>query len=126
MRVRKRERERERERERVRVRKRERLLLQLNIKLKLIILITLQQQQKTDLEVYDHSKDEDCGDEVQEIGQVLSVEGLSQCSHFISTSGQQVEQSNNSSLKLSTCTHTNKIQSTSLSSNYGSNGDAVS
>ncbi len=25
----------------------------------------------------DHSKDEDCRDEVQEIGQVLSVEGLS-------------------------------------------------
>jgi len=67
-------------------------------------LINLQQNNitKTDLEVYDNSKDEDCRDEVHKVGQVLSVEGLSQSSHFISTSGQQVEQSNNGSLKLST------------------------
>lgn len=79
-------------------------------------LINLQQNNitKTDLEVYDNGKDEDCRDKVHEVGQVLSVEGLSQSSHFISTSCQQVEQSNNGSLKLSTWMYTNKIQLTLL------------
>ena len=34
------------------------------------------------LEVYDHTKDEDGGEQVHEVGQVLPVEGLSQGSHL--------------------------------------------
>lgn len=54
----------------------------------------------THLKVYHHSKDKDCGDEVHEVGQVLSVEGLSQSTHFVCPSGQQMEKRNDCSLKL--------------------------
>lgn len=65
----------------------------------------------TDLEIYDHGKDKNGSDEVHEVGQVLPVESLSQSSHFVSTSGQQVEQSDNSTLKLSACKeNTNKFK----------------
>lgn len=52
------------------------------------------------LEVYDHSEHKDGGDEVHEVGQVLSVEGLSQSTHFVCPSGQQMEKRNDCSLKL--------------------------
>lgn len=55
----------------------------------------------TDLKIYNHGKDKDGSDKVHEVGQVLPVEGLSQSSYFVSTSSQQVEKSNNSTLKLS-------------------------
>ena len=35
-----------------------------------------------DLEVDDHSEDEDGGSEVHEVGQVLAVEGLAECTHL--------------------------------------------
>ena len=54
----------------------------------------------TDLEVYDYTKDEDSGEEVHEVGQVLAVEGLSQGAHLVCPCGQQVEESNDSPLKL--------------------------
>lgn len=53
------------------------------------------------LEVYDHCKNKDGGDEVHEVWQVLPVEGLSEGAHLISASGQQVKQSDDGSLKLS-------------------------
>lgn len=55
-----------------------------------------------DLEVYHHSKDEDGGDEVQEVGQVLSVKGLSQGTHLVCAGCDQVEEGNDCSLKLRT------------------------
>lgn len=54
------------------------------------------------LEVYDHSEHKDSGDEVHEVGQVLSVEGLSQGTHLVCAGGQEMEKSNDSPLKLST------------------------
>lgn len=53
------------------------------------------------LEVYDHCKNKNGGNEVHEIWQVLPVEGLSEGAHLISASGQQVKQSDNGSFKLS-------------------------
>lgn len=53
------------------------------------------------LEVYDHCKHKDGGDEVHKVGQVLSVEGLSQGTHLVCAGGQQMEESNDGSLKLS-------------------------
>lgn len=62
------------------------------------------------LEVYDHCKNEDGGDEVHEIWQVLPVEGLSEGAHLICACGQQVKQGNDGSLKLSAWkNHSNKI-----------------
>ena len=55
----------------------------------------------TNLEVYDYSKHEDCGDEVHKVGQVLPVEGLPQRSHLVSAGGQQMKQSDDGALKLS-------------------------
>ena len=52
------------------------------------------------LEVNDHSKNENCGEEVGQVGQVLAVEGFSQGPNLVLTGGQQVEQSNDSSLEL--------------------------
>lgn len=57
----------------------------------------------TDLEVNDDAKHEDGGQEVHQVGQVLSVEGLSQGPHLVVLGGQQMEESNNSSLKFSAC-----------------------
>lgn len=54
------------------------------------------------LEVYDHSEHKDGGDEVHEVGQVLSVEGLSQGTHLVCAGGQEMEESNDGPLKLST------------------------
>lgn len=54
----------------------------------------------TNLKVYHYSKDKYSGDEVHKVGKVLSVEGLSQRTHFVSPRGQQMEESNDCSLKL--------------------------
>ena len=54
------------------------------------------------LEVYDHCKHKDSGDEVHEVRQVLSVEGFSQGAHLVRAGGQQMEESNDGSLKLRT------------------------
>jgi len=53
------------------------------------------------LEVYDYSKDEYGGNQIQEVGQVLPVESLSQSAHFVCPGGQQMEESDDCSLKLS-------------------------
>ena len=55
----------------------------------------------THLEVYDHTEDEDGGHEVHEVGQVLPVEGLPQSPDLVLPGGEQMEQSNQSTLKLS-------------------------
>ena len=55
----------------------------------------------THLEVYDHTKDKDGGHEVHEVGQVLPVESLPQSSDLILPGGEQMKQSNQSTLKLS-------------------------
>ena len=55
----------------------------------------------THLEVYDHTEDEDSGHEVHEVGQVLPVEGLPQSPDLVLPGGEQMEQSNQSTLKLS-------------------------
>lgn len=52
------------------------------------------------LKVYDDSKDEHCGDQVHEVGQVLSVEGFPQRSHFVRASGQKMEESDDGSLEF--------------------------
>lgn len=54
----------------------------------------------TNLEVNDHGKDKDGGEQVHEIGQVLPVEGFSQGADFVRPSGQQVEESNDGSFKF--------------------------
>lgn len=59
----------------------------------------------THLKVYHYSKDKYCGDEVHEVGQVLSVEGLSQSTHFVCPSGQQVEECDDRSLELCAYKH---------------------
>lgn len=68
----------------------------------------------TYLEVYHYSKDEYCGDEVHEVGQVLSVEGLSQSTHFVRASGQQVEKSNDRSFKFCAWEHKPELWGTAL------------
>lgn len=56
----------------------------------------------TYLEVYDDTKHEDGGKEVHEIGEVLPVEGFPQCTDFVLSRGQQVEEGDYCSLKFST------------------------
>ena len=52
------------------------------------------------LEVDNHSKDQDCGKEIGQVGQVLPVEGFPQSADLVLSSGQQVEESNDCSLEL--------------------------
>jgi len=52
------------------------------------------------LEVDNHSKDQDCSKEIGQIGQVLPVEGFPQGADLVLSGGQQVEESNDCSLKL--------------------------
>lgn len=54
----------------------------------------------TNLEVNDHSKDKDGGEQAHEVGQVLPVKGFSQGPNFVCPSGQQVEESNDGAFKL--------------------------
>lgn len=64
------------------------------------------------LKVYDDSKDEHCGDQVHEVGQVLSVEGFPQSSHFVRPSGQKMEESDDGSLEF--CAWERKTQRNKL------------
>ena len=57
---------------------------------------------KAYLEVNNNAKHKDSGDQVHEVRQVLTVESFTQSSHFVCSGGQQVEQSNDGSLKLGT------------------------
>ena len=52
------------------------------------------------LEVDDDGKDEDGGQQVHEVGQVLAVEGLAQGAHLVLARGQQVEQGDDGALEL--------------------------
>ena len=52
------------------------------------------------LEVYHHTKDENCGKEIHQVGQVLSVESLSQGSNFVLSCCQKMEESDHCSLEL--------------------------
>lgn len=67
--------------------------------------VTCLEKPATHLKVYHYSKDKYCSDEVHEVGQVLSVEGLSQSTHFVCPSRQQVEKRNDCSLKLCAYKH---------------------
>lgn len=57
------------------------------------------------LKVYYYSKDKHCGEEVHEVGQVLSVKGLPQGPHFVCPSGQQMEESNDGPFKFCAWKH---------------------
>jgi len=54
------------------------------------------------LEVDDDAKDQDGGEEVHDVRQVLSVERLSESSELVASGGQQVEESNDSALEFGT------------------------
>lgn len=56
------------------------------------------------LEVDDDDEDEDSGEQVEDVRQVLAVESLLESADLIGTSDQQVEQSNDGTLELSTTT----------------------
>ena len=52
------------------------------------------------LEVYDDCKDEDCGQQIHQIGQVLTVESFTESSNLVLTSGQKVEQSDDGTFEF--------------------------
>lgn len=52
------------------------------------------------LEVYDYSKDEDSGQQVHQVGQILAVEGLTQSTDLVLPGGQKVEQGDDCSLEF--------------------------
>lgn len=54
----------------------------------------------THLEIDDNSKDEDGGDQVHEVGEILAVERLSKGSDLVCAGGQQVEQRNDGAFKF--------------------------
>ncbi len=56
----------------------------------------------TNLEVYDHTENENSCQQIHQIWEVLSVEGFSESSDFVSTGGKEMEQCDNSTLKFST------------------------
>lgn len=66
--------------------------------------------QRAYLEVYDHRKHEDRGNEVHEVGQVLPVEGFSQGAHFVRASGQQMKERDDGALKLGTCANRRRAE----------------
>ena len=55
----------------------------------------------TYLEVDDYSKDEESREEAHQVGEVLSVKGLTQCAHLVVAGGQQMKESNDCSLEFS-------------------------
>lgn len=55
---------------------------------------------RTHLEVDDHGKDEDGGNEIHEVGQILAVESLAEGADLVSACGQEMEQGNDGSFKL--------------------------
>ena len=52
------------------------------------------------MEVYHHAEDKDGGEEIHQVGEVLSVEGLPEGPDLVLSGGQEVEQSNHRSLEL--------------------------
>ena len=66
-------------------------------------LLTPQGRFWTHLEIDDHRKDKDGGDEVHEVGEVLAVECLPQGSDLVGAGGQQVEQRDDGALELHSC-----------------------
>lgn len=52
------------------------------------------------LEIDDDSKHQDGGQQVHQIGQILAIECLAQCTHFIVARGHQMEQSNYGALEF--------------------------
>lgn len=57
----------------------------------------------THLEIDDHCKDKDGGNQIHEIGEVLAVEGLSKGSDLVSACGQQMKQCNDGTFKFHPC-----------------------
>lgn len=57
----------------------------------------------TYLEVDDHGKDKDGGNQIHEVGEILAVEGLSKGPDLVRACGQQVEQGNDGTFKLHSC-----------------------
>ena len=53
------------------------------------------------MEVYHHTEDEDGGEEVHQVGQVLPVESLPESPDLVLSGGQEVEQSDHGALELS-------------------------
>ena len=52
------------------------------------------------LEVDDHGEDDERGEQVHQVGQVLAVEGLPQRAHLVLPRGQEVEQRDDGALEL--------------------------
>ena len=52
------------------------------------------------MEVYHHTEDEDGGEEVHQVGQVLPVESLPESPDLVLSGGQEVEQSDHGALEL--------------------------
>lgn len=57
----------------------------------------------TYLEIDDNSKDEDGGNQVHEVREILAVECLSKGSDLVCAGGQQVEQSNDGTFEFHPC-----------------------
>ena len=55
---------------------------------------------RTHLEVDDYTEDEDGGEEIHEVGEVLPVEGLSQGPDLVLARGEEVEQRDDGPLEL--------------------------
>lgn len=64
----------------------------------------------TDLEINDNSKDEDGGNQIHEVGEILTVKGLTKSSDFVCTSSQKMEQSNDGSLKFHALEQKRKVR----------------
>lgn len=56
------------------------------------------------MEVDDDGKDQDCCQQVHQIGQVLTVEGFTQCADLIVACGQEVEQGDDSTFEFGAST----------------------
>ena len=52
------------------------------------------------LEVDHNCKDQNSGQQVHQIGQILAVEGLAKSAHFVLAGSQQVEEGNDSTFKF--------------------------
>ena len=57
----------------------------------------------THLEIDHHCEDEDGGDQIHEVGEILAVEGLSKGSDLVSACGQQMEQCDDGTFEFHSC-----------------------
>ena len=55
------------------------------------------------LEIDDDDEDQHGGQQVHQVGQVLTVEGFAKSTHFVRTRGQKVEQGDDRSLEFGAC-----------------------